>query len=148
MKFKNYLGLLFIFIVSTINAQTIEIKGTVSDSKTKKGISGANVSIKNSKKGVSSSLDGNYTIKANPNDIVVFSSIGFASQEVKVTKSQTLNMVLSEETNKLEEVVINVGYGTQKKKILPMPFQPFDQKPLTTALCIMLVKHYKEMLLE
>ena len=135
MKFKNYLGLLFIFIVSAINAQTIEIKGTVSDSKTKTGIPGANVSIKNSKKGVSSSLDGNYTIKANPNDIVVFSSIGFASQEVKVTKSQTLNMVLSEETNKLEEVVINVGYGTQKKKnitnaISTVRSEAFDDRPL------------------
>jgi TonB-linked SusC/RagA family outer membrane protein len=135
MKFKNYLGLLFIFIVSAINAQTIEIKGTVSDSKTKTGIPGANVSIKNSKKGVSSSLDGNYIIKANPNDIVVFSSIGFASQEVKVTKSQTLNMVLSEETNKLEEVVINVGYGTQKKKnitnaISTVRSEAFDDRPL------------------
>ena len=72
MKFKNYLGLLFLFIVAFANSQTIEIKGIVSDSKTKLGIPGANVSIKNSKKGVSSSLDGNYSIKVNANDIILF----------------------------------------------------------------------------
>jgi len=135
MKFKNYLGLLFLFIVAFANSQTIEIKGIVSDSKTKLGIPGANVSIKNSKKGVSSSLNGNYSIKVNANDIILFSNIGSVSKEVKVTKSQTLNISLTEETNKLEEVVINVGYGTQKKKnitnaISTVRSEAFDDRPL------------------
>ncbi|PWA03975.1 SusC/RagA family TonB-linked outer membrane protein [Flavobacterium psychrotolerans] len=135
MKFKNYLGLLFLFIVSVVNAQTIEIKGKVSDSKTKSSIPGANVLVKSSKKGVATDFDGNYIIKANANDVLVFSNVSYASKEVKVEKSQTLNISLSEEANKLEEVVINVGYGTQKKKnitnaISSVKSEAFDDRPL------------------
>lgn len=135
MKFKNYLGLLFLFIVSVINAQTIEVKGKVSDSKTKSSVPGVNVVVKKSKKGVTTDFDGNYAIKVSANDILVFSSVGYASQEVKIEQSQTLNISLSEESNKLEEVVINVGYGTQKKKnitnaISTVKSEAFDDRPL------------------
>ncbi len=135
MKLKNYLGLFFLFIVSIASSQTIEIKGKVSDSKTKISIPGVNVVIKSSKKGVTTDLEGNYSIKVNTNDILVFSNIGYASQELKVSKSQTLDIFLSEETNKLEEVVINVGYGTQKKKnitnaISTIKSDAFDDRPI------------------
>ena len=116
MKFKNYLNLLFLFIVAFANAQTIEIKGTVSNSKDMKPILGANILVKNSKKGTSSTADGNFSIKANKNDVLVISNIGFITQEIKIENSQILNIFLEEETNKLEEVTINVGYGTQKRK--------------------------------
>ena len=97
MKFKNYLNLLFLFIVAFANAQTIEIKGTVSNSKDMKPILGANILVKNSKKGTSSSADGNFSIKANKNDILVISNIGFITQEIKIENSQTLNIFLEEE---------------------------------------------------
>jgi len=116
MKLKNCLKLFFLFIVAAVNAQTIEINGAVSDSKNKQPIAGANIVVKNSKKGVTTDFDGNYSIKVNPNDILVFSYIGYATQEIKIAKTQALNVLLTEETNKLEEVIINVGYGTQKKK--------------------------------
>jgi TonB-linked SusC/RagA family outer membrane protein len=135
MKFKNYLSLLFLFIVVAVNAQTIEIKGKVFDSKNKASIPGVNIVVKSSKKGVTSDLDGNFLIKVNGNDVLVFSNIGYASKEIKVNKSQTLSVELQEEANKLEEVVINVGYGTQKKKnitnaISTIKSEAFDDRPL------------------
>lgn len=127
-----------VFIVSISNAQTIEINGTVTDSKTKQTISGVNITIKSSNKGVTSDFDGKYSIKLNSNEIVIFSNIGYASQEFIITKSQTLNVALIEEANKLEEVVINVGYGTQKKKLITnaissIKSEVFDNRPITNV---------------
>ena len=135
MKFKNYLGLVFLFLAAIANAQTVEIKGIVSDSKTKSGVSGVNISLKNTKKGVATDLNGNYSIKVNVNDTVVFSSIGYVSQEFKIEKSQILNISLLEEANKLEEVIVNIGYGTQKRKnvtnaISTIKSDAFDDRPL------------------
>ncbi len=135
MKFKNYLILLFFFIAAFVNAQTIEIKGTVTNSKDKQPIFGANIVVKNSKKGVTTDIDGNFNIKVNPNDVLVFSNVGFTLKEIKVEKSQVLNVSLIEEANKLEEVVINVGYGTQKKKnvtsaISTVKSDAFDDRPI------------------
>jgi len=80
-------------------------------------------------------MDGKYSIKLNANDALMFSNVGYASQDVKVSKSQTLNIALVEESNKLEEVVINVGYGTQKKKNLTnavssIKSDAFDDRPI------------------
>ena len=135
MKIKKYISLLFIFAFSFVNAQIIEIKGNVLDSKTKLPLSGANIVIKNSKKGVMVNIDGNYTIKANANDVLTFSNVGYASQTIKVITSQIVNILLVEESNKLEEVVINVGYGTQKKKnvtnaISSIKSDAFDDRPI------------------
>ena len=118
MKFKNYLSLLLIFITTLAFAQTVEITGNVTDATSKMPIPGVNIVIKNSKKAVVSDMNGNFSIKAAPNDILVFSNVGYTSNEVVISNQKVLNVSLSEETNKLEEVVINIGYGTQKKKFL------------------------------
>ncbi len=136
MNFKNYLGLLsFFFITSVGFAQTFEIKGKVIDSKNKTSIPGVNIVIKSSKNGITTNLDGNYSIKVNSNAVLVFSSIGYAPKEIKVEKAQTLNVELEGETNKLEEVIVNVGYGTQKKKnltsaISSIKSDAFDDRPI------------------
>ena len=118
MKFKNYLSLLLIFITTLAFAQTVEITGNVTDATSKMPIPGVNIVIKNSKKAVVSDMNGNFSIKAAPNDILVFSNVGYTSNEVVISNQKVLNVSLSEETNKHEAVVINIGDGTQKKKFL------------------------------
>lgn len=135
MKLKIYLVLLGFFLISFINAQTIEVKGKVFDLKTKISMPGVNIIVKKSKKGVTTDLDGNYTIKVNANDILVFSNIGYTPQEFFIEQSKNLNVLLSEEDNKLQEVVINVGYGAQKKRnitnaISTIQSDAFDDRPL------------------
>src|SRR5690606_37883916 len=71
---------------------------------------------KGTTRGTTTILDGEFTIEASPGEVLLFSFIGYATQEVTVT-SQTSNLeiVLVSSTSDLEEVVV-VGYGSQLKK--------------------------------
>ena len=75
---------------------------------------GAGVLVKGTTRGCVSDLDGNYVIEAQPGDILVFTSLGFADQEVKVGSTREINVDMATDIHLLEEVVV-VGYGTQKK---------------------------------
>ncbi len=78
---------------------------------------GVNVIVKNTTKGASTDFDGLYALSDVPvNSILVFSYIGFQTQEITVTSSSTtIDVVLQEDAAQLDEVVV-IGYGTQKKK--------------------------------
>lgn len=98
--------------------QDITVKGKVTDS-AKLGIPGVNITIKGKKGGASAStdFDGGYTIHASsPNDILVFTSVGFKTVERKVGDftSNIINVTLVADVSTLNEVVV-VGYATQKK---------------------------------
>ncbi|UCS95842.1 TonB-dependent receptor [Echinicola marina] len=81
---------------------------------------GAGVLLKGTSTGIITDMEGEYKITipdSNPNPVLVFSFIGFESQEVPVGNKTQLNITLSEKLSALEEVVV-VGYGTQKKSDL------------------------------
>lgn len=78
---------------------------------------GATVKVKGSTTGVVTDLDGNYTIKVKPGDVLTFSYLGMQTKEVKVGKQSTVNVTLSEDQKLLDEVVV-VGYGTMRKSDL------------------------------
>ena len=81
-------------------------------------IVGASVLIKGTSTGTVTDINGNFTIqKANPSDVLVISSIGFTSKNVKVGNQTKLNVSLSEDMANLEEVVV-IGYGTMKRRDL------------------------------
>jgi len=96
-------------------AQTISVQGKVTD-QNNLPLLGVNVLVKDATKGTTTDFDGNYLIEVSPNDILVFSYVGFETKEFPITGSQTLNVVLQEDADALEEVVV-VGYGTQKKSV-------------------------------
>ncbi len=95
--------------------QALKITGTVSDALGP--IIGANVLEKGTTNGVITDMDGNFTLTVNQGATLVFSFIGYVSQEVKVTDRTHLEIVLKEDAEMLEEVVV-VGYGTMKKSDL------------------------------
>ncbi|MDO4782518.1 MAG: SusC/RagA family TonB-linked outer membrane protein [Capnocytophaga felis] len=72
--------------------------------------------MKNSNRGISTDFDGNFEIRAEQGDILVFSSLGFSTQEKVVgkDKSKTMKIILMEEAQAIEEVVV-VGYGSGRK---------------------------------
>ncbi|MBP2832880.1 TonB-dependent receptor [Aquimarina sp. U1-2] len=78
---------------------------------------GASVLVKGTSIGASTDFDGNYTIQANANDILIFSYIGFVPQEVPVNAKSTINVTLKENASELDEIIV-VGYGTRAKKDL------------------------------
>ena len=94
--------------------QSITVKGVVKD-KTGEPIIGANVLEKGTTNGIITDFDGNFTLEvANANSVLVFSYIGYQSQEIVVGSQRTINVTLSEDTEMMDEVVV-IGYGTQKK---------------------------------
>lgn len=110
--------ILFLTLFLTISlsfSQTLEINGSITDAN-KVPLPGVNVIVKNTTKGASTDFEGNFTLTDVPkNSVLTISYIGFQTQEITVTESKTLSIVLQEDTESLEEVVV-IGYGTQKKK--------------------------------
>jgi len=78
-------------------------------------IAGAAVLEKNTANGTATDFDGNYEITTSQSDaVLVFSYLGFVSQEIPVQGKSTINVVLKEDLQQLSEVVV-IGYGTQKR---------------------------------
>ncbi|MDF0707394.1 SusC/RagA family TonB-linked outer membrane protein [Flagellimonas okinawensis] len=94
-------------------SQRKTVTGTVSDNMGP--MPGVNVLVKGTTNGVVTNFDGEFTIDDVSNsDTLVFSYVGFLTQEVPVGTQEQIDIVLQEDTQALDEVVV-VGYGTQKK---------------------------------
>jgi len=90
-------------------AQAQEVSGTVSDASGP--LPGASVVVKGTTNGTQTDFDGNYTLDGvDSNAVLVFSYIGYSTQEVPVNGRSTINVVLEEDAQALDEVVI-IGYG-------------------------------------
>lgn len=116
MKTKYYL-LLCMFVCTTAFAQH-GVKGKIVDAGTGESLVGVNVTVKNeSSVGTISDLDGNYSLVVSKTATLVFSYIGYISQEVPVGEKNMINVSLVEDSKTLSEVVV-IGYGTMKKSDL------------------------------
>jgi TonB-linked SusC/RagA family outer membrane protein len=92
----------------------IQVSGTVIDSQGLP-IPGVSVIIQGTTRGVATDLDGRYTLSVpGPESVLVFSFIGYNSQELTVGNQTTINVTLGENLSNLEEVLV-VGYGVQKR---------------------------------
>ncbi|KKB60359.1 SusC/RagA family TonB-linked outer membrane protein [Parabacteroides gordonii] len=98
----------------SITQQKKAISGVVFDGGMNEPLIGANVVIKGTTNGTVTDLDGKFTLEANPNDILVISSIGFKTLEIKASEASKGKITLKEDSQALDEVVV-VGYGVQKK---------------------------------
>lgn len=98
---------------ATKPGQKRTIKGIVNDDKGVLVI-GASILEKNTLNGTVTEIDGTYTMTLEKSDVIVVSCIGYATKEITVGNQSTIDVVLSEDTRLLDEVVV-VGYGTQKK---------------------------------
>jgi len=97
--------------------QTKKVSGKVTDN-THSPLPGVSVLIKGTTNGTITDSNGNYSISNIPeNASLQFSFIGMKMQEIKVGKQTTVNVVLSDETVGIDEVVV-IGYGTTQKKNL------------------------------
>ncbi|SHG13380.1 TonB-linked outer membrane protein, SusC/RagA family [Flavobacterium fluvii] len=79
-------------------------------------IPGVNVVVKGTKKGITTDIDGKYSLSVSSGETLVFSFLGFKTIEQKVGNASSYNVSLESENSSLNEVVI-IGYGTQKKKL-------------------------------
>ena len=100
---------------SSLFAQTQTISGTVTDTYGETVI-GASVLVKGTNNGTITDVAGNYTVSnLRENDVLVFSFIGYVTQEVRYTGQRTLNVIMNENVEVLDEVVV-IGYGTLSRR--------------------------------
>ena len=93
----------------------VEIVGGVVDARSGESVVGATVRVKDVNSGVITDMDGKFTIKATPGDVLVISYIGYETKEVKVVNGKVLLVELVEDAKQLEEVVVT-AYGSGQKK--------------------------------
>ncbi|AUP81190.1 SusC/RagA family TonB-linked outer membrane protein [Flavivirga eckloniae] len=107
------------------------VSGTIKD---EEGIPlpGANVVVKGTNNGSQTNFDGNYNISnVSDNDILVVSYIGYITQEVPINGQSTVNIILVEDTQSLNEIVV-VAYGTTSKKDLTGAISVIGTEELNT----------------
>ncbi|HEX4851997.1 MAG TPA: TonB-dependent receptor plug domain-containing protein, partial [Puia sp.] len=126
---RKFLGLMTVLIGFSIPlfAQNT-IKGKVTDSKDGTPLGGVTVRSKEGGNSTVTGVDGTFQIKtSSKQDILVFSSIGFATEEVNVGGKTNISLALTTEEKKLQEVVV-VAYGSQEKKKLTGAVAKIDGK--------------------
>lgn len=111
------LGLLIASVILTapIWAQSKKITGTVQSKEDNSPVPGVTVTLKGKTAATQTNNAGQFTIEAASGDVLVFSSVGFANQEMKVGSGSVINVLLVPSVSKMDEVVV-VGYGTQKRR--------------------------------
>ncbi|MEC9160693.1 MAG: carboxypeptidase-like regulatory domain-containing protein, partial [Bacteroidota bacterium] len=111
---KYLLIVSFCFVAFFATAQQGGIQGVVIDD-TGMPIPGVTVLIKGSNQGTLTDFDGNYFLDSvDPEDVIIFSFLGFADQEFTIGNRKSLDVLLKKELQQLDEVVV-IGYGEVKK---------------------------------
>ena len=112
-KKLSFLLLLLPFCVLAQNT----FSGKVLDKVSGQPIPGVNINVQGSTVGTSTDLDGKFQLpNVKKGDVVVFSFVGYKSQTVEFKSQQSITVNLEEDASQLKEVVIQVGYGSVKKK--------------------------------
>ena len=126
--------LLFNLPTNAVAGQIIDktITGKVTD-ENNEGLPGVNIVVKGTTIGTVTDVEGNYRLTA-PDDAetLVFSSVGYLTQEVSIANQTVINLQMSPDIQSLEEIVV-VGYGTQRKQDLTGSISTVDGAVLSTA---------------
>ena len=102
-------------IVITPKQQTHNVTGTIRSASTGEALPGVNILVKGTETGTITGMDGTYSIEApDANSVLVFSYIGYITQEIGISGRSVVDVILEESLEALDEVIV-IGYGTQKK---------------------------------
>eukprot|EP01132_Coremiostelium_polycephalum_P016224 gene16224-19531_t len=118
MKKTLLLFALLSSLYGALHAQTRQVTGQVTDKTTKEPIPGVSITIKGTKTVVSTDGKGNYKIAAGNDAVLQARYVGYKTQELTVGTQSVISFVLQEDAAALNEVVINIGYGTVRKEAL------------------------------
>ncbi len=131
-KLLNFLAFVFILSSGIIHAQSIKVSGKVTDSN---GIPlpGANILEKGTVNGASADFDGSYSLRVSGSAVLVFSSIGFVTQEIPVGTQTVIEVSLEESVQALEEVVVTALGIKREKKALGYSAQEVSAETVTAA---------------
>lgn len=116
---RNILTLLMTLVFSAgLMAQSQMISGTLTDASTNETLPGVNIIVKGKTIGTLTDIDGKFELEVPKEDnILMFSFVGYVTQEVEIGDSKTINVALESDYQNLDEVVV-VGYGTKRKSLV------------------------------
>jgi len=125
--------ILFALLICIMQAFSQEktISGKIVDSNGN-GLPGATVQILGTTKGLISDIDGKYSISVPNSGILVFSFIGYVTREIPVENNTTIDVVLFENVQNIDQVVV-VGYGVQKKSLVTGAISKLDAKDISSV---------------
>jgi TonB-linked SusC/RagA family outer membrane protein len=138
-KFRSNIRWAICLLVSMITLSGYaqqSVTGKVTSSEDGSGIPGVTVSVKGTNKGTTTDASGVYKISVGDKAVLIFSAVGFNTQEILVGSQSTLDVKLVSDIQSLNEVVV-VGYGTQKKSqltgaISSVSAKQIQEMPLTS----------------
>jgi TonB-linked SusC/RagA family outer membrane protein len=136
--FKNYKSLLAIILlfltIQQANAQAVKISGVVTAKSDGLPLPGVTIGIKGSTTGTQTDTQGKFTINASAKDVLRITYIGFTPQEIPVTAdATTLQIVLQDAPNSLNEVVVTALNISKDKKSLGYAVQGLKSKDISEA---------------
>ncbi|MCQ2287465.1 MAG: carboxypeptidase-like regulatory domain-containing protein, partial [Bacteroidales bacterium] len=116
-------SLLLIFLMALVCplaalAQSISVTGKVISSEDGLGMPGVTIQVKSTQKGTVTDFDGNYTLSVGKDDVLVFSFVGYKTQEVKVAGKTKINVTMDSDALLLDDVVVTaLGIKRQKREL-------------------------------
>ncbi len=134
---------LLLFVISSLVSvnllaqEKITISGKVTSQDSPEGLPGVTLLVEGTTQGTVSDMNGQYTIEAEENSTIVASFIGYITQRIQIGNRSTVDIVMEQDIQALEEVVV-VGYGTQKKanltgSVSSVSSELIDARPITSA---------------
>ncbi|MDG1037446.1 MAG: SusC/RagA family TonB-linked outer membrane protein [Polaribacter sp.] len=129
-KFKSLLIGILLSCTFTMFAQQT-VKGVVKEQPSGEPLPGVSVLVKGTSNGVQTDFDGNFTLeKVKTGDILLFQYLGYANKEVIIGTNFNLNVLLSESSEQLDEIIV-VGYGTTTVKDATGSVESITAKDMT-----------------
>ena len=123
----RYLTVLLLLVTNVAWSQSRTVTGKVTSQDDGTGIPGVNVVEKGTNNGTVSDVDGNYSVNVSEGATLVFSFVGYSSQEIAVGNQSSVDIALAADVTSLDEVVV-VGYGTQQRKEITSSVVELTQK--------------------
>src|SRR5690242_16115160 len=117
MSMRRVLLISFLLSSFILFAQDRQISGRVTSISDPNGLPGVNVVVKGTSKGVITDLEGRFVLEAASGSTLIFSFIGYKTQEIPITNQTTISLQLEEEPKELSEVIV-VGYSSVEKRDL------------------------------
>jgi TonB-linked SusC/RagA family outer membrane protein len=130
--FKCTVFVFCLLCYTAVFAQSRKVTGTVTGADDRQTIPNVSIMIKGTKQGTQTDVNGKFVINASSNDILVFTYVGYNTQEVVVGTNTSLAVALKATSAKLDEVVV-VGYGTQNRRNVTSSISKLDNAVLANA---------------
>jgi TonB-dependent starch-binding outer membrane protein SusC len=132
---QNYYVLKRIAFVGVLMLSTLasfaqkKVSGKITDGDGGSGLPGVSISVKGTSKGALTDANGNYSLDADAANTLVFSFVGYNTQEVVVGNKATINVILTQDNQSLQEVVVT-GYTSQSRKDIISAIAVVDTKEM------------------